>query len=146
MIKYKNGCVLNALDRQDVGYVLHCCNAQGVMGSGIAKSIKERYPEVFEEYLEGLHEGLGSWSGSLENGIINIIGQEYYGRGKRQGHYGHIAKAFIDVGNYISHFNEGIVIGIPYKFASDRAGCDWEIILELIEVFFKDFEIHIYKL
>ena len=30
--------------------IVHQTNCQGVMGSGIAKQVKERYPEVFNAY------------------------------------------------------------------------------------------------
>jgi O-acetyl-ADP-ribose deacetylase (regulator of RNase III) len=32
------------------GIVVHGCNCQGVMGSGIAHSIRSRWPAVYEEY------------------------------------------------------------------------------------------------
>ena len=31
-----------------INTIAHSCNTQNVMGAGIAKSIKERYPEAFE--------------------------------------------------------------------------------------------------
>ena len=42
--------LLDALDRKEVDVIGHVVNCQGVMGGGIAKSIKERYPSVYEEY------------------------------------------------------------------------------------------------
>jgi hypothetical protein len=38
------------------------------------------------------------------------------------------------------------VIGFPYKIGSDRAGGDWEIVLEMIEFYFKDHTVKIYQL
>lgn len=32
------------------GYILHGCNAQGVMGSGVARIVRDRYPIAFEQY------------------------------------------------------------------------------------------------
>ena len=32
------------------GYIMHGCNAQGVMGSGVAKIVKDRYFEAFKTY------------------------------------------------------------------------------------------------
>ena len=31
--------------------ICHQVNCMGVMGSGVAKQVKERYPKVFEEYV-----------------------------------------------------------------------------------------------
>ena len=45
-IKVKLGdiCSVNS------GIIVHGCNAQGVMGSGVAKAIRLKYPQVFEDY------------------------------------------------------------------------------------------------
>ena len=32
------------------GYVLHGCNAQGVMGSGVARIVRDMYPIAYEQY------------------------------------------------------------------------------------------------
>jgi O-acetyl-ADP-ribose deacetylase (regulator of RNase III) len=55
------GNLLDAFDKGEVNVIGHIVNCQGVMGSGIAKSIKERYPQVFNEY----------------RGQINIAKKEY---------------------------------------------------------------------
>lgn len=34
------------------GIIIHQVNAQGVMGSGFAKNIKEKYPQHYEDYIE----------------------------------------------------------------------------------------------
>lgn len=36
----------------DCDFLVHGCNAQGVMGSGVAKRVKELYPGSFEVYHE----------------------------------------------------------------------------------------------
>jgi O-acetyl-ADP-ribose deacetylase (regulator of RNase III) len=46
MIQVKYGNLLNV----ESGIVVQGCNCQGVMGSGLAKSIKDRWPSVFEAY------------------------------------------------------------------------------------------------
>ena len=54
MIEYKNGDLLNVTE----GIILHGCNGQGVMGAGVAKAIKMKYPEAFTAYKEGsMHTG-----------------------------------------------------------------------------------------
>lgn len=42
------------------GYILHGVNCRGVMGSGVAKAIREKWPEVFERYFAHLKGTLGS--------------------------------------------------------------------------------------
>ena len=34
--------------------VLHSCNAQGVMGAGFAASVKSRFPECYQTYVNEL--------------------------------------------------------------------------------------------
>jgi O-acetyl-ADP-ribose deacetylase (regulator of RNase III) len=36
--------------KQTSGLIIHGCNAQGVMGSGLALQIKNKYPEVYTAY------------------------------------------------------------------------------------------------
>lgn len=45
-VLYKKGDVTEAEEKM----ILHGCNAQGVMGAGVAKTIREKFPEVFNVY------------------------------------------------------------------------------------------------
>lgn len=47
MINAKQG---NILEEVKSGFIVHGCNTEGKMGSGIAKQIKEMYPAAFEAY------------------------------------------------------------------------------------------------
>ena len=173
-IEFVKGCLLQALETNKIAWAAHCVNCQSVMGSGVALSIKERYPNVFEEYLSFSEEVKTKWKQPLlgqvqkvrvagfeelsrqgcdfyEKGVINIFGQEFYGYGKRQVNYGALGKAFTALSygltqGYEDSISEDEVIGFPYKFASDRAGGDWGIILEMIDFHFKDHKVKIYQL
>ena len=46
-IEYRQG----DLFQTDVRHIVHGCNAQGVMGKGVAKLVKELYPKAYNEYL-----------------------------------------------------------------------------------------------
>lgn len=142
-IIYKNGNVVDALLNGEVDFVAHCCNAQGVMGSGVAKEIKERIPDAYEVYRKGYESYrkhnfnfLGScWHGGK---VFNLVGQEFYGTDKkRYVNYGALSSAIFSVRVSIDYlFSDTIhepVLGIPYKMASDRAGGDWDVVLELLE-------------
>ena len=48
MINIVKGNILNATE--DI--ICQQVNCKGVMGAGLAKQIKEKYPEVFESYSE----------------------------------------------------------------------------------------------
>lgn len=66
--------------------VVHGCNAQGVMASGIAKTIRDKFPEVYYDYksLEkdfGLNLGDAIYTTISDNLIIaSAITQQCYGR------------------------------------------------------------------
>ena len=79
-IIYKNGNLLDAEER----IIMHGCNAQGIMGAGVAKQIKEKFPESYLKYREAFNKNrlyLGNiiWSISGEKIIGNAITQENYG-------------------------------------------------------------------
>jgi ADP-ribose 1''-phosphate phosphatase len=66
------------------GYLLHSCNARGIWGSGIAKQIKEKYPQSFKEYnttcLRYLKEGdtpVGEYFITSENIICLFTSYDY---------------------------------------------------------------------
>ena len=80
-IVYKHGDLMRATER----FILHGCNAQGVMGSGVAKLIRDQYPQAYNEYVDahrdrGLLVGQAIWVNTAPHAIINGITQEFYGR------------------------------------------------------------------
>ena len=146
-IIYKIGNLLDA--QTDV--IAHQVNCQGVMGSGVAKQIKEKWPKVFEEYKKYCYE---IWAHqvlsscllvSIDNKqyIANLFGQARYGRdGKRYTDYEALYKSLERlVAQMIS--NDKKSVAFPYKMSSDRGGADWNIVLAMIESVFKDTDITI---
>ena len=153
----------------DVGaqVIVHQVNCMGVMGSGVAKQIRDRFPSVFLAYHRVVktldHNCLG---GCLvveaEPGlrIANLFGQYYYRGFKEDDLYlvdefwkqpeidKQTVKA-IRFTNYEAFWrglirlreelkNDEIKIAFPYKIGSDRGGADWEIIQNMIKSVFKD--------
>lgn len=91
IITYITGDLLESPHR----LILHGCNAQGVMGSGVAKAIRAKYPIAYKTYRkkyedDGLVLGeviyapiYAAWPAAnpFDNSwIANGISQEYYGR------------------------------------------------------------------
>lgn len=144
---YKVGDAVEAYKTKEINALLHCCNAQGVMNSGIAKQIKQEFPDAFTMYKAQGHK-LGTVSRA--EGIFNMVAQEYYGYdGKKYVNYGALADCLRSVRVTMRDFmfsDYPFTIGIPYKMASDRAGGDWKIVIELVEWFLKDHQIVVYKL
>jgi hypothetical protein len=114
------------------------------MGSGLAKSIKEKYPKVFEEYLDFLNKFKEKALGDVniveinpqKLYIANIIGQKYYGRDKkRYVSYGAWETA-LEILKEENYYN--LPVYFPYNVASDRANGNFIIISEMIKEHFPE--------
>jgi O-acetyl-ADP-ribose deacetylase (regulator of RNase III) len=76
-------------------YIGHGVNCQGVMGAGIAKTIKDKFPKNFAEYKKFCDEGImvpGVYGAYAENGkvIVNLATQDYPGADAK---YEHVFKS-----------------------------------------------------
>ena len=131
MIKMIKGNLVSAVLNGEVDMMMHVCNCQGVMGSGLAKEVKERIPEAYKVYMK-YPRGLGDYTKT--NKVINLYAQDKYGYGKRHLNYGALSLSLCTVFDDLD--GEGFVgtVGVPYRMGADRAGGDWEIILEILEV------------
>ena len=85
MIKYKIGDLLTAPQK----CIAHQVNCQGVMGSGVAKAIRNEYPKVYKEYREfsdywtrtnkAMLPGYSQIVYTENRYIFNLFGQINYG-------------------------------------------------------------------
>ena len=136
MIKYVKGDLLDS----HCDYICHQVNCRGVMGSGIAKQIRERFPEVYDSYKELCNEFepevlLGTIDiVEVEEGareIVNIFGQLDYGRdGKKYTSYDAFANALDLIDAYVP---EDWSIGFPKYIGCGLGGGNWNIIVNMIE-------------
>jgi len=140
MIKYIKGDLLKEFEDGTVDTIAHCCNCQGVMGSGIALSIKNKYPSAFAAYKD--HEDkfkllLGSVSvdKQTDRAIVNLHAQNLYGSGSRFVNYEALYVSLTLLKHYMIGTNLK-QLGVPYKMASDRAGGDWRIVEAMLESVF----------
>lgn len=151
-IIYKIG---NLLDAQ-TAVIAHQVNCQGVMGSGIAKQIKEKWFNVFDGYKKycdntWYHQLLGSCllvDINNEQYVANLFGQNEYGRdGKRYTDYEALYESLERLVTQMVGINKKSV-AFPYKMSSDRGGADWNVVLAMIESIFKntDITVEIWKL
>ena len=144
--------VIGNLLESDCDYICHQVNCQGRMASGIAKSIREKWPEVYEAYMNWYKtNGHTIYNNILivpvENNqnIINMASQYNYGYdGKRYTSY----DAFWECLNRIAETcPKGSKIGFPMKIGCGLGGANWNIIQFMIhEVLAQDFEVYIYCL
>lgn len=136
MLIIKYGDVFEELKEGDV--FVHGCNARGVMGSGIAKVIKERFPAVYERYKKS-DKKLGSITTLVIDGVryVNAITQDNYGRDKNKVYVDYIAveKALSRVVESCQLFGYNRVV-FPF-IGAGLANGDKD---RLLEIFFRVFE------
>ena len=126
--------------------ILHQVNCQGVMGSGVAKQVREKFPNVYKSYktmcdgmkdrthLLGMAQCVRVNSGQY---IVNLFAQDNYGYdGKCYTDYKALKKCLQGVRNYPMFDNQ--TVAIPYKIGCDRGGGDWNVVYKMIEDVFSD--------
>jgi len=119
------------------------------MRSGVAKDIREHYPEAYEEYIKaaettGLHLGDVIWAESHGKLIANGITQEYYGYdNKRYIDYNAINRVMEAVHREAAL--EKFSVAMPL-IGAGLGGGSWKQIEGIIEQNFTDIEPIVYIL
>lgn len=154
MVTYVKGDLLDS----NCDYICHQVNCMGVMGAGIAKQIKGRYPEVYDayrdrydDYIQFNNESLlGSIdivpiSGKPGQHVINMYSQNKCGgAGRRYTSYDAFANA-------LHHIRKAVPveasIAFPKNIGCGLGGGNWNIIFPMIsEILAKDRNIYIYEI
>jgi O-acetyl-ADP-ribose deacetylase (regulator of RNase III) len=133
----------------NVGFVVHGCNSAGVMGSGIAKQVKEEHPGCFDAYrqhLASLHAARNNPLGTNclyevrpDFIIVNAITQDSFGRetGKRYVDYRAVQSCFENVAYLVS---QSAFKSVHYpQIGAGLGGGDWSIISDIIDCAFAPF-------
>jgi O-acetyl-ADP-ribose deacetylase (regulator of RNase III) len=125
------------------GHIVHGCNAQGVMGSGVALAVKNTYPYAYQDYRR-IYEA--DASGGLVLGdaypvevspaliLWNAVTQHLYGTHRRQVNYEAIATCFERVNEGAIALKDTVLseIHIP-MIGAGLGGGNWNIIKSIIE-------------
>ncbi len=135
MIETQKGDIRNVTK----GIIIHGCNAQGVMGSGVALSIKTKWPGAFTEYKQSVdHIGAANSLGSISiyNAdehlmIVNAVTQFYYGQGKRFVNYEALTRAF-ETTRLLLMSHPGFDLYFP-AIGAGLGGGNWKIISTIID-------------
>lgn len=139
----------NVLDVKS-GIIVHGCNARGVMGSGVALAVKQRYPAAYLAYMRQCEspKKLGSISYvSPSDGlfIVNAITQESFGRdGRRYVNYEAVSDAFACV-RKLATMHDALDIHFPL-IGAGLGGGSWPVIAAIIEAELPDFPLNLWTL
>lgn len=136
--------------------ICHQVNCQGVMGSGIAKEIKDRFPVVYYEYRQ-TYKKKQNLLGNIDvvdvckgqRYIINMYSQDnYLPRGIRHTDYDAFRKCLSKIKEYFYDKRTTVSIGFPYKIGCGLGGGDWDVIQSIINEEFNgnEWSVEIWKL
>ncbi len=127
------------------GLILHGVNCQGVMGSGVALAIRNKWPEVFQAYVYyvggcGGPENADSYIGTVhfvgtkdESVVVaNCFTQNRYGKdGKKYASYDAIDSCMQSVREYLER-NADEPVNFPL-IGCGLGGLHWPVVREIIE-------------
>lgn len=148
MIRYADGDIFDS----DAYAILHQVNCMGVMGSGVAKQVRDRYPKVYLKYRDRctmfkndpscLLGQIQSVKIDKNKYIVNVFGQLNCGRvKKRYTEYWALRRAF----KHINFAFSGKSIAIPYLMGCGLGGGDWNTVSRIIEEELTDCDVTIWK-
>ena len=131
------------------------------MNSGIARQIREKWPIVYQNYMEkynilngvsgallGDIQIVGLWDDfyatDFHQSVINMFSQEHYGYDKRR------YTSYDAFWNCLNLIKKSVTtdkkIGFPYNIGCGLGGANWNVILTMIDTVFTDYIIEIYVL
>jgi len=147
----------NVLD-SNADVIIHQVNCQGVMGSGVAKQVKDRYPAVYEMYKAKCDEykTFADIDNSPLLGFSQICYKENYSATdvkdkqiiinlfSQNSHTNYIAmrKGLESVNKQFA----GSTIAIPYLMGCREEGGDWQIVAKIINESLRDCDVTAYYL
>lgn len=146
MIKVVNGDLFDTAAE----VICHQVNCQGVMGSGVALQVRQKYPHVFEAYKDYCKENAGNLLGMVLSvechgglTICNLFAQDKFGYdGNCYTSYEALKKCLLYLENTVS---QNTVIAMPYLMGCHRGGGDWNVVYKMIEDTFLKHDVLIYK-
>lgn len=144
-VRYKSG----DLAKDPTLVKVHQVNCQGVMGSGVAKSIRAEYPKVYKAYkrlceTKDTSELLGNAQFvdvGFNTVVVNLFGQLNYGRNGLYTDYKALKRALKEIKYVLTYVSDYIFydeMAFPYMIGCGLGGGNWNIVQSLILNEFQD--------
>ena len=153
MIRIVDGSLLDATE--DI--LCHQVNCQGVMGSGVALALKNKYGHLYPSYrsfwrIATKNRATSALLGRVyyvaceDNHIIaNIFGQDTYGRDDIvYTDYNALETGLTKVRDFATE--KGLTVAMPYKIGWGSANGDWDTVYKIIEKVFSNMDVTLYKI
>lgn len=122
----------------------HQVNCMGVMGAGIARQIRFRYPEVYSSYIEkckndsNLLGKIQCIATSDKRTCVNFFSQMGYGIGRVYTDYEAFRLCLSHLKTYLdTYVPQDKIVAFPYGIGCGLAGGSWTVISKLLEDFSK---------
>lgn len=152
MIKIVKGDITNAKEN----IICHQVNCQGVMGSGVAKALFTKYPQMKKDYIEYYAEKIESYLPedflgrviftriAKKQYIASIFGQLNYGRLKNivYTNYEALENGLKYVGKIAGDDKS---IALPYFIGCGLANGSWDIVYDIIDRVLGDKNVVLYQ-
>lgn len=120
----------------EYGIIAHQVNCQGKMGAGLAKQIRAKYPQAYDQYMDWFEEGKMTL-GTVQLVeikphlyVANLAGQDRYGRNGIQTDYQALTQCFTQLQEVSQELK--LTPHLPFKIGCGLAGGDWRIVCDLI--------------
>ena len=130
--------------------IIHQANCFHTMGAGIAKSIREQFPESFaadKKTKYGDKNKLGSFSATQVNGcfkfIYNLYGQWQYGKYGRNTSYDAVEDGLLSIVQH-AYDNDLVRLGLPFNMGCKLGGGNWKVVKAIIESIFTTEAVDLY--
>lgn len=137
MLKHTKGNLLDLAEAGEFDVIVQGCNCFCRMGSGIAREIRERYPQAWNVDMltnEGDYTKLGNWTDADAGKFWIINAYTQYDTAKLPGEDVFEYLAFSVILQKLEHVFGNKRIGLPY-IGMGLAGGRKEIIIRMIEHF-----------
>lgn len=143
IVEYRSGDLMLASE----SYIAHGCNCNGIMGSGVARLIRGKWPMAYSAYreayeLEGLRLGTVIDVKCGDKTVLNMMTQQNFGsQPHRYVSYDAIASCF----EWANERAPGSVIAIP-RIGAGLGGGDWNVVSSVINSCTPDISVVVYDL
>lgn len=123
----------NILDITE-GVIVHQVNCKKVMGAGLAKQIRAKYPQHYEDFMKTapvMGDIVKSEITPDKLYIVGCYGQDGYGTDKQYTDHLALYGGLIKAAKLAQ--KKGLTLYAPYKLGCGLAGGDWEVVKGLLE-------------